>query len=111
VQAITSSESGSPDNEPSSSAAAAVSLPAAALQSEGSCSSQVHVATLCDLRSQVDSLSQLNTALQQEVKDLKWSRDVLYRQWKVPTMEMLSNMSPALPSYRITHCLSLCRAI
>ena len=106
MQASTSSESdGSPDHEPSSSAAAAVSLPAAALQSEGTCNSHVDAATLCELRSQIGSLSQLNKGLQQEVEALTNSKNAMYCLWKVPSMEMVSNSAPIIPHHTLLESL------
>lgn len=89
MQASTSNESnGSPDHELSKLAAAAVSLPV--LHSKGPFKSHADAAILCELRSQIDSLSQVNKGLQQEVDTLTRDKQAQYKLWKVPTLDMVS---------------------
>ena len=113
MQASTSNESnGSPNHETSSSAAAAVCPPAP--QSEGSCNSHADVATLCELRSQIGRLSQVNKGLQQEVAALTNSKKALYCLWKVPSMEMVSNSASITPHHTLLEsvpCHVTCKAL
>lgn len=113
MQANTSSVSdGTSDNEASTSAAAAVCLPA--LQSEGSCNSHADVATLCELRGQIGSLSQLKNGLQQEVAALTNSKKALYCLWKLPSMQMVSNSASITPHHtelEALPCHVTCKAL
>lgn len=113
VQASTSSKSdGSPDHEATSSAFQAFRLTDSGLQSQssglqtqGSCNSHADAATLCELRSQVGRLSQVNKGLQQEVEALTNSKRALYCLWKVPSMDRVSHNAPITPHHTLHESL------